>query len=122
MKNFPIRITKTPMVFRIPIMILLIVIINTTHFYGQQNSGKDSNLNDIKGYVLDSQTGEPLVYANVIIKNKTIGASTNIRGYFILLDVPAEDNTLIVSYIGYKTKEIAINNATGNQKELKIAL
>ena len=87
-------------------MILLIVIINTTHFYGQQNSGKDSNLNDIKGYVLDSQTGEPLVYANVIIKNKTIGASTNIRGYFILLDVPAEDNTLIVSYIGAKPKRL----------------
>jgi outer membrane cobalamin receptor len=74
---------------------------------------------NIKGYVVDSKTGEPLVYANIVIKSTTLGASTNQRGYFIILDAPAEKCILVVSYIGYIKKEIVY---TPEIKDLQIKL
>lgn len=36
----------------------------------------------IKGLVVDKKTGEPLIGANVIVKGTTIGAATDVDGYF----------------------------------------
>lgn len=78
--------------------------------------------NEVKGYVVDAQTGEPLVFANIVIKNTSIGAATNKRGFFIILDAPVGKDTMVVSYIGYKTQVIVIQNNIGKEDELKIKL
>lgn len=62
-------------------------------------------LETVTGTVVDD-TGEPLIGATVIVKGSTNGTSTDIDGKFVLKNV--EGSTLIVSYVGYKTKEIAI--------------
>lgn len=59
----------------------------------------------IKGLVVDKRTGEPLIGANVIVKGTTIGAATDVDGYFSFEFNPAGEFTLVVSYIGYKTQE-----------------
>lgn len=71
----------------------------------------------VRGTVVD-QTGEPIIGASVVVKGQTsIGAATDIDGKFSL-NAPNGATTLIVSYIGYKTKEVAIQ---GN-KALSIRL
>ncbi|MEM9856927.1 MAG: TonB-dependent receptor [Bacteroidota bacterium] len=71
----------------------------------------------IRGTVIDQVTGEPLIGATVRIKNSTVGAITDAEGNFSL-SVPKDAQTLVISYIGFETKELAI----GNQSFFEIAL
>ncbi len=56
----------------------------------------------IAGVVKDKQTGEPLPGVNVLIRGTTLGASTDIDGYYVAVNVPVGVHELHVSYIGYK--------------------
>ena len=65
---------------------------------------------DIKGYVVDASTKEALPYASILLKGTHKGASTNTDGYFILVNAPAELCTLVVRYLGYTPRNIAVDN------------
>lgn len=59
-----------------------------------------------KGIVKDASTNEALIGANIFSKsNWKIGASTDLNGEFTITNLTKGD-TLIVSYIGYKEKEV----------------
>ena len=60
--------------------------------------------------VVKDETGEPVIGASVIQKGTTNAAVTDLDGKFSI-GVPA-DGTLSISYLGYNTKDIAVN---GNQ-------
>ena len=77
----------------------------------------------LRGLVTDSTTSEALAFGNAFIKELNIGASTDSRGYFLIPAVPANRNlTLIVSYIGYNTKQIAIRLQPGKVTQYDIKL
>jgi TonB-linked SusC/RagA family outer membrane protein len=59
----------------------------------------------ITGKVSD-ENGQPLAGVSVKVKGTTMGTSTNSNGEFTL-DVP-ETATLVISYVGYDTKEIKL--------------
>lgn len=66
-------------------------------------------LMDIRGKVVDSR-GESLPGVSVRVKGTAVGTTTDIQGNFSL---NAPDNgTLIFSYIGFISQEIAVNNRT----------
>ncbi len=90
-----------------------ILLINTTF---------SANKKDISGKILDAETGEPLVFANIIIIDTHLGASTNKDGFFVIVDAPTEICTLLVSYMGYESKEIIYDNTKGGNKKLEIKL
>ncbi len=59
--------------------------------------------------VVKTIDGNPLPGANILLKgSKDIGTSTNVDGKFTL-QVPSYQDTLIFSYIGFKTQEIGLN-------------
>jgi TonB-linked SusC/RagA family outer membrane protein len=62
----------------------------------------------ITGTVTD-ETTEPITGASVFINGTTIGTTSDMNGKFNL-EIPADAQTLTVSYIGMKTKEIAIGS------------
>ena len=64
---------------------------------------------NITGVVIDATTNENLLGAYVIIKGTTNGSVTNANGEFHLLSAQKLPFTLLVSYIGYKTKQVLIN-------------
>ncbi len=76
---------------------------------------------DIAGSVLDMDNLEPLPYANIIVQGTNRGITTDADGHFVLVDVPAEPCTLIVSYIGYRTAKIGYDNSL-SQGPLEIRL
>jgi len=55
----------------------------------------------MSGRVFDKDTHDPLPGANVQVKNTGLGASTNLDGKFVIHGVPAGNQTIVVSYIGY---------------------
>ena len=64
----------------------------------------------VKGTVFDSN-GETIIGASVVLKgNNSIGTISDIDGNFVLT-VPNENSTLIVSFVGMKSKEV---KATSN--------
>ncbi|WP_242927557.1 SusC/RagA family TonB-linked outer membrane protein [Pontibacter vulgaris] len=58
-----------------------------------------------------SETGEPLIGASVSLKGTTIGAITDVKGTYSI-EVPDAGGVLLVSYIGYVTQEVPVNNRT----------
>ena len=66
-----------------------------------------TNNKKITGKVTDEKN-EPIIGANVVVKGSTTGTITDMDGNFTL-EVP-DQATLLVSYIGYTPKEVAVKN------------
>ena len=63
--------------------------------------------NTLSGKVVEARSGEPLSYANIIIKSKRSGTTTNVDGFFTLFGIPADTSTIQFSYIGFAIKELS---------------
>ena len=76
----------------------------------------------VKGRVLDNETGEPLPAANIMIKNTSLGTTSDKDGKFNMPKVPVGKWTVKVSYIGYAsvTREITIFNDTTVEQEFRL--
>ncbi len=56
----------------------------------------------VSGKVTDKATGEPLIGANVIIVGTSFGAAANMKGEYIIHEVPPGTYSVRASYIGYQ--------------------
>ena len=65
---------------------------------------------DISGTLIDEE-GIPLIGANVIVKETTIGTVTDIDGSYSLT-VPDGSQYVVISFTGYTTMEVDISNGT----------
>ncbi|REH56454.1 iron complex outermembrane receptor protein [Tenacibaculum gallaicum] len=82
-------------------ILLFLVVVNTVAQEG-----------NISGTVLDNNN-EPLVGVTIIVKGTKNGVQTDIDGNFTLSNTKGK-TTLIVSYVGFKTKNISTNSGTKN--------
>jgi outer membrane receptor for ferrienterochelin and colicin len=57
----------------------------------------------LSGTIKDSQTGEPLVGANIIIVGTDLGAAANVDGNYFILNIPPGNYSVKISYIGYES-------------------
>jgi CubicO group peptidase (beta-lactamase class C family) len=98
--------TKTlPMNCKTYASLLVLMIICSTGNTGYAQSEPLS----IKGTIVDSAEQKPLPAASVSISKKGIGTITNNNGAFQLsLPAPGKNDTLLVSYIGYRIKAIPV--------------
>lgn len=76
----------------------------------------------ISGIVLGEANQERLPFADILIKGSKQGVSTNVDGYFSIINAPEEALTLQVFFVGYTTKEISIESGGEDIKNLKIEL
>ena len=56
----------------------------------------------VRGQLVDSETGEPIVGAAVMVEGTTQGSVTDIDGYF--KQSVASNATLLFKYVGYKDR------------------
>ena len=69
-------------------------------------NSKPHGYGTLRGIVRDSVTSEVLPYANVYIPEIKTGASTDNRGFFIILSIPANKKYSInITYVGYKSQK-----------------
>ena len=64
--------------------------------------------NIINGKVVDNNN-EPIIGVNLFIKNSKIGTQTDMDGNFTIKDVPSGDQTIVASFIGFKTKTLTVS-------------
>ncbi len=65
----------------------------------------------VSGKVTAAEDGSPLPGVNVLLKGTSTGTVTNGLGEFSLV-IPGEKGTLVFSFIGYATREVAIGTRT----------
>ncbi len=71
----------------------------------------------ITGEIKDSED-DPLGYADIVVKGTDTGCTADFEGYFEMM-VPEEPITLVVSFLGYESKEIDVK---ANQSFVSIQL
>lgn len=64
----------------------------------------------IKGTLLDATSKEAIIGGSVVLKGTTppVGTSTDIEGNFELRNVPTGNHTVVITYVSYKPKEVAV--------------
>ena len=62
----------------------------------------------VTGVVISEEDGQPVIGASVLVKGTQIGAITGVDGDFTLPNVPSSAKTLVISFIGMQTQEVAI--------------
>ncbi|MBY5959186.1 TonB-dependent receptor [Membranicola marinus] len=65
---------------------------------------------NVTGRVVDTN-GEPLIGVNILVKGSNLGTATDVDGRFSFSDI-ADQAILLVSYIGYRSQEVAVNGQT----------
>jgi len=80
-------------------------------------NGQEQDL--IRGELFNSQDKKPISFATVLVKNKAKGAVSNTDGSFIIpYKYKLLGDTLVISLIGYATKEIPLSTLERNQVNL----
>ena len=80
---------------------LIASILFTSLLYSQDQTGS------IAGKLLDKEmNGEPLPFANIIIKGTSTGTMTDYDGLFVMENLAPGTYTVIFSFLGYETLEV----------------
>ncbi|MCQ2245208.1 MAG: TonB-dependent receptor [Bacteroidaceae bacterium] len=64
----------------------------------------------ITGTVISEEDGQPVVGASVLVKGTSVGTITDLDGKYTITGIPSSAKTLVISYVGMKTQEVAIKN------------
>lgn len=114
MKNGVLKIKQRRILYSSVIMASLIVSSPFSVFADTEEVQTVFQSSTIRGTVVDAN-GIPVIGASVLVKGTSNGTITDIDGNFTLQNT---SGTLVVSYIGYKTQEVLIQN----QKVFNIVL
>ncbi len=95
------------------ILPMLLMLIISTAAFGQQGT--------VTGIVTDSQSGETLPGASIVIQGTTTGTVTDIDGQYTL-SVPAGEVTLVASFLGYNEMARTITVGAGETVSLDFPL
>jgi len=68
----------------------------------------------LTGRITDSTTLKALAAASVYIGNSTVGTKTNENGVFTFQNITPGNYQLLISYIGYQTKQVELPIASGD--------
>lgn len=67
----------------------------------------------VEGRVIDSESNEPLPGCTIMVKGTSNGTASDINGKFTL-SVPDPNSTIIISFVGYESKELKANSSFDN--------
>ena len=89
------------------ILTLILCLSLTVTLFSQKNNAL------VRGNVYDSNGGQPIPFANVILRGTTQGGTTDVNGFYQIPNVKAGNYTLFVSFVGYDSVETKISVKEG---------
>jgi hypothetical protein len=89
-------------------------------FVEQTLAQGDSNFGEVRGFVYDKSTGEPMIFTNVILKGTTYAAKTDVNGFYAITKIPPGKYTLFSTNIGYDTSYFSIELKAGQKLNQRI--
>lgn len=116
-------------IFFTEIVLTLLSVITSGVIYASYPAGpkkEQQQVTTIRGRVVDSETGVPLVFAGVSVQGSNVATVTNLDGEFTLKVSEGEAGKLEFSFVGYKNKVMSIDemktNGQRNIIELETAM
>lgn len=79
---------------------VLIIFVSLAHNLLAGTTGK------IAGRVTDQESGEALMGVNVVVDGTTLGAATDIEGYYTINNIPPGTYTINASAVGYQKRQV----------------
>lgn len=79
---------------------LLLTFLFSTTLYSQTAT--------VKGFVYDTESGEPMIFTNVYLQGTTYGTSTDDNGYYVISKIPYGSYTLLATSMGYDTAKFNV--------------
>ena len=83
------------------LVLFIILIISSIELIAQTGT--------VRGFVYEETSGEPAMVSNLVLEGTKIGGVTDANGFFNLSKVPAGQYKLVVTYIGFDSKEDVID-------------
>lgn len=97
-------------------ILFIFAFIFCSYTFGQETS-------TIQGNILDGELyNEPLLMANVSIKNTALSTHTNFRGNFEFNELEPGTYQIIVQYLGYETIELPVTITSGKTSIVQTSL
>lgn len=69
-----------------------------------------AQISKVTGKVISEDDNEPVIGASVLVKGTTIGTITDVEGRYTISNLPAGAKTLVISYVGMQSQEVAIKS------------
>ncbi len=76
----------------------------------------------IKGMVIDANSGEALIGANVMIQGTSVGTAVDLEGKFVIPNVKPGSYTLKITYVGYKPRLEKVTVLSNRSTEITVKL
>ncbi|MBM4175192.1 MAG: hypothetical protein FJ213_03315 [Ignavibacteria bacterium] len=87
------------------------------------NSFAQTVTGKLAGKVTDARTGDPLPGANILLVGTELGAATNVRGEYFILNIVPGTYDVRISFVGYATETVrGVRVVAGITKELDVDL
>ncbi len=80
--------------------ILVLSLVSFSNSLWSGTSGK------IAGRITDVQTGNPLPFVNVILEGTTLGAASDMDGFYVILNIPPGTYTVSARMMGYQESRV----------------
>lgn len=81
---------------------LLLLILLAISVFGLAQTGA------VRGFVYEKETGEPVIFTSVYLQGTTIGAATDVNGFYNITKAPVGNYILTITYVGYDTLQVPI--------------
>lgn len=98
-----------------PVFGMLVLPLATTSAYAVSGENdkvavvQQSNVRTLVGQILDDETGEPVIGANILVKETQTGVITDIDGRYSV-QIPMKGANLVISFVGYATQTIKVSD------------
>ncbi len=76
----------------------------------------------ISGYLRNAATGEPIMYANVVLEGTYLGAASDVHGHYVIVNIPPGKYTLKAMMMGYESRTRAVTIAADEDIRLDLEL
>jgi hypothetical protein len=76
----------------------------------------------IRGFVYDSETGEPIIFTNVYLEGTNNGTATDVNGYYSITKIESGSYKLTCSALGYGKKQQEVTVKSGQIQTIKLYL
>lgn len=77
---------------------------------------------DLSGRVIETESQNPIIGANILLEGTMLGAATDSKGYFTISHIPPGEYTVLVTAIGYKKAEKEVHIENGQEQFLSLDL